>query len=372
MARVLWIRSRPKGKEVWIDFQDSAGKRRREKIGADTPKFRRLAKEVLAKRCFEVSEKKYFPRRQAKTKTYRELAEKYWELIGSQGCPGSRPPKFLLDRTVVELGTRRADAITAGDLQGFYNRRAGEASPSTANRYLDFIRAVYNRARDWGDFYGDNPAAKVQRKKNNPSRTRFLELKEIEGFLGACDLRIHSAMACAIMTGMRKSEILCLEWRDVDLDRGTLHVHLAKSGQSREIPISGKLGQVFSGMPPKRDGKVFDLPEITFRRLFERARRASKLPFFRFHDLRHTFASHFIMKTGDLTALQKILGHASPTMVLRYAHLAKGHLASEMALFDSAIPALRLFDKPAIGHQGSHQATSAENDGGKKSNVEYA
>jgi len=56
------------------------------------------------------------------------------------------------------------------------------------------------------------------------------------------------------------------------------------------------------------------------------------------HDLRHTFASHFIMRTNDLPALQKLLGHSTPAMTLRYAHLSKGHLASEMAAFESAVP----------------------------------
>ncbi|MEK7287570.1 MAG: site-specific integrase [Elusimicrobiota bacterium] len=73
------------------------------------------------------------------------------------------------------------------------------------------------------------------------------------------------------------------------------------------------------------------------RRYFAQALKDAGIDSFRFHDLRHTFASHFIMKTSDLPALQKILGHASPQMTQRYAHLAAGHLAANMAKFEAGM-----------------------------------
>lgn len=112
----------------------------------------------------------------------------------------------------------------------------------------------------------------------------------------------------------------------------------SKSGKPREVPIAPKLHDVLISLSSKRDGLIFDIPEITLRRYFGTALREAKIFGFRFHDLRHTFASHFIMRTGDLPTLQEILGHHSPQMTQRYAHLAKGHLASEMQIFDSAMP----------------------------------
>jgi len=182
----------------------------------------------------------------------------------------------------------------------------------------------------------------------------------MERLLEVCNPRLYSVVACALTTGMRKSEILGLRWENVDLERGTIYVLKTKSGKERRLPITSKLRNVLTCLGAKQQGPVFEMAEITFRRLFDTARKDSGLPHFRWHDLRHTFASNFVMKTGNLPALQKILGHATPEMVLRYAHHSKSHLAVEMELADSALPSLRQFDAPAaVGHQMSHQATEA-------------
>ncbi|HAH32877.1 MAG TPA: hypothetical protein DCL44_11255 [Elusimicrobia bacterium] len=90
--------------------------------------------------------------------------------------------------------------------------------------------------------------------------------------------------------------------------------------------------------PLEPTDKVFNVPDITLRRYFGKCLEAAGIVGFRFHDLRHTFASHFIMKTGNLPALQKILGHASPIMTQRYAHLSSGYLQAEMRAFNTCMP----------------------------------
>ncbi len=80
------------------------------------------------------------------------------------------------------------------------------------------------------------------------------------------------------------------------------------------------------------------MPYITLRRYFATALKASRIDSFRFHDLRHTFASHFAMRTGDLPTLQQLLGHASIQMTLRYAHLSDTHMAEKMALLSMSMP----------------------------------
>jgi integrase len=139
---------------------------------------------------------------------------------------------------------------------------------------------------------------------------------------------------------MRRGEILGLCWENVNLEQGALYIVKSKSGKPREIPISPQLAGLFLALGPKKAGPIFEIPIITLRRLFDRAIKAAKVAPLRFHDLRHTFASHFVMRTGDLPALSQLLGHFSLKMTQRYAHLAKGHLASGIQLFASAMPVL--------------------------------
>jgi integrase len=167
-------------------------------------------------------------------------------------------------------------------------------------------------------------------------RLRFLSQEEISRLLGACHARIYPAVVCAIMTGMRRGEILRLSWKDVDLEHKILYVLESKSGKPREMPIAGKLHEVLATLGPKQ-GLVFDIPVITLRRYFDAALKKAGIQEFRFHDLRHTFASHYIMRTNDLPALQALLGHHSPVMTQRYAHLSRTHLKGGIELLDSAM-----------------------------------
>jgi len=153
----------------------------------------------------------------------------------------------------------------------------------------------------------------------------------------------------ALYSGMRKGEILSLSWDCVDFDQRIIYVAMSKSGKPRMIPMAPTLRAVFRDLGPKNRGPVFDVPEITLRRYFSKALKTAGINSFRFHDLRHTFASHFIMRTRNLPVLQAILGHATPSMTLRYAHLASSHLEDSMLAFESAMPSENA-TVPDVGH----------------------
>ncbi|HOW89608.1 MAG TPA: site-specific integrase, partial [Elusimicrobiales bacterium] len=153
-----------------------------------------------------------------------------------------------------------------------------------------------------------------------------------------CPPRLVPVVVCALTTGMRRSELLNLDWRDIDFASNTIQVLKSKSGKSREIPVMPALRTLLENLGPKSHGNVFKMPYITLRRLYHKALGSACITSFRFHDLRHTFASHFAMKTGDLPALQQILGHASIQMTLRYAHLSDKHIAEKMVLLSKSLP----------------------------------
>jgi len=91
------------------------------------------------------------------------------------------------------------------------------------------------------------------------------------------------------------------------------------------------------------------------RRLFSEALKGSGIASFRFHDLRHTFASHYVMAGGDLLTLSRILGHTTTAMTQRYAHLASDYLAAKVAAMESSIPVGVNPGATLVGHQGRHQ-----------------
>jgi integrase len=126
---------------------------------------------------------------------------------------------------------------------------------------------------------------------------------------------------------MRRGEIFGPTWDLVDLSRCVLRLEITKSG--RRPGGSDAAGRLpCAGCPPwPRVGRVW--PDKQIGKAFETAVTTAQLDDFRFHDLRHTFASHFVMRGGSLQSLKEILGHGSIAMTLRYAHLAPEHVRGE-------------------------------------------
>jgi integrase len=139
---------------------------------------------------------------------------------------------------------------------------------------------------------------------------------------------------------MRKREILNLTWDNVDLKHGFILLDKTKNGYRRELPINDDLRNVLEAMHNGTDGQLrrIDVPHVFYnhkngkpyqdvKRSFATALRRAKIHDFKFHDLRHTFASHLVMAGVDITTVSRLLGHRSLTMTLRYAHLAPNHLS---------------------------------------------
>ena len=125
-------------------------------------------------------------------------------------------------------------------------------------------------------------------------------------------------------------EIFGLKWENVDLVRDIIYVLDTKNGEKREIPINRKLKEVLSAIERNPKGqyvfsKANGMSYKDTRNGFTTAMKACGIENFRFHDLRHTFASHLVMAGVDLNTVRELLGHKSLTMTLRYAHLSPQH-----------------------------------------------
>lgn len=339
----------------WIDYRID-GHRVREKIGPTWS----LAKEVLHKGLTEKCESKFFPERAANNTTFQKIADKYVELHGQY--LKSHTWKWMLPKIAAVFGKRKINDIKTGEIQQFYNEITNRTSAANATRHLVIICAIFNKALAWGDFYGRNPCLGVIKGRQAANRLRYLTLGEIRILLKYAPARLYPVLVCALLTGMRRGEILNLRWEHIDLNSRIIYILQSKSGKPREIPMASQLRDELLTLGPMESGIIFPLPIIMLHRFFDKTLKEANITGFRFHDLRHTFASHYIMRTHDLPALQGILGHSTPAMTMRYAHLSQGHLASNMAAFESTMPVKQLILAQNItldGHPGGHQAITA-------------
>jgi site-specific recombinase XerD len=240
-------------------------------------------------------------------------------------------------------------------------------TPSTVKRDLAELKAALNRAVKWG-YAPDNPAKGVTLKVDQHHRVRYLSDTERKNLLKALkerddkkrkgresgnrfrrersyDLKpaiesysdyLTPMVLLAMQTGMRRSEVFSLTWENVRL-KGTpqltvLAAH-AKSGKTRHIPLNKTAVEVLqtwgrqnamSGLvfPNSAGGQLTDI-KTAWGKLIKDARISD----FRFHDLRHDFASRLVMNGVDLYRVKELLGHGSIEITQRYAHLAPHTLA---------------------------------------------
>ena len=197
----------------------------------------------------------------------------------------------------------------------------------------------------------------IGKLKTNNTRLRYLTEEEQSRLLAALPDSFRPLITIAIHTGMRKGELLTtLTWDDVDFVSGTIVVRTSKSGEGRSLPMSPTAHRTLAALWQSRrkrlsarvvsqsDGKrlVFTAAQGGFLanlgRTWYPALKRAALEGFHFHDLRHTLASRLVMKGVDLYRVQTLMGHKTPAMTLRYAHLSPQHLRAAVAALDEPGP----------------------------------
>ena len=140
---------------------------------------------------------------------------------------------------------------------------------------------------------------------------------------------LREIVDCALLTGMRKGELLGLKWNQVR--NGFIYLQKTKTDRARQIPINDDLEDLFKCIRKRvglKSDYVFTFHSKRIESLnfsFPAALKRAGIEDFTFHGLRYTFASHFIMRGGSIKALQEILGHTTLAMTMRNAHLAQEH-----------------------------------------------
>jgi integrase len=329
-----------KGISWQIDYFDPTGKRVRQSF-----KKKKDAEAELGKRVSLKAENRYLDVKRDYKTTLGELTEKYTVNYQTQ-VSFQNAKKAYLENFKEYFGK---DTLLANiryvDLETYRNHLRqkpitikkgdkviikGLRTDAAANREMSCLHHIFTKAVEW-ELMEQSPFDKgrsLMLKENN-KRLRFLNEDEIKSLLDACPTYLRSIAECAIMTGMRRGEILSLKWDQVR--NGFIYLEKTKTNEARQIPISDDLDRIFKGI--RKDQHLTSMHVFTYmgeraqeiKRSFKSALKRAGIQDFRFHDLRHTFASQVLLKGGSLKDIQELLGHKTMTMTLRYSHLTQEH-----------------------------------------------
>lgn len=237
------------------------------------------------------------------------------------------------------LGDKKLEDLAPLDLDRLRIKLLKEKAPQTVKSIMALIKRLSNFARNKRLCKGID--FKIILPKVTSTKTEFLTDEQLKNLLDAIEEDLNpyagSIMLTALYTGMRKGEILRLEWRDIDFEHGFIHIRGPKGGQDQKIPLNDAAKSVFESLPrthellfPGLHGQRTGI----YHAIGQIKKRAGLPADFRpLHGLRHHYAS-MLASSGkvDMYVLQKLLTHKSPIMTQRYAHLRDESLKQAAAL----------------------------------------
>jgi len=262
---------------------------------------------------------KYLPWARENKKTWRDDQYYYEKHIGPRfaATPLDKITAFDLEKMKIEMGRGQS-------------KRNRPFARATVKHQLVIIRRLFNIARKWGLYAGDNPVSRVSLPKLDNQVTEYFSDEETERLLGVLDEWPFRDSACfvkfAMLTGFRRGELFKLRWEDIDFEHRLATLLRPKGGKTVTLPVSEAALDVLRELPvesefvfPGKGGKQ----RTDFSGPWRRIRKAAGLPEnFRFHGLRHNYASRLVSAGVDLGVVSKLLSHKDLVTTQRYAHFA--------------------------------------------------
>lgn len=223
-----------------------------------------------------------------------------------------------------EFGGQYLDQVTRAKIAVFEAKQSKRVSASKVKHYRATLSGLFKVAlrHDWVD---RNPCRDLDPIEVRNARHRYLSEAEWKTLKAALPDPLSGIAEVSILRGMRLGEILALEWRDLNFLSDEITIRDSKNNRPRVIPMEGA-ADVFRRQPTGgrfvfRTGTGRALRVDNVSRAVNRVAREAGIKDFTFHDLRHTYASWYVQRGGELYRLQLILGHKGPAMTQRYTHL---------------------------------------------------
>lgn len=328
MARETGIYRRPNSRFWWFDTVLPNGQRLR---GSSRTEDRQEAEAYLTKLRHEIYQETFLglkPKRSWQEAVVRYLAVK----ANLRSFKDVQRILCKLDPYLSALMLHQINGdVIWSVIQGELKRGN---QPATVNRYLATIRALLHMARDEWQWIDNFP--KIRLLGGEVERDRWLTREEADRLIKACPPHLASLVRFALATGCRASEIKNLEWNRVDLERRTAWLNQTKNGTPRGVPLNRDAVAVLEeviGIHPQycftyRGKRIaWELSNDAWHNALQKA----GIKDFRFHDLRHTWASWHRQAGTSCDELKDLGGWKTRTMVDRYAKFATDNLAAAAA-----------------------------------------
>lgn len=349
----MTVRKRPDGR--WqmdiVVHRRGVRERIRETCGPDV-RNRKEALDVERKRRTELEN----GAPAGKTMTFAEHAEEVFRVVTKTSCKCSThsTERCLLDvHLLPALGEMRLAEIDHREIDHLKARVAEKHAPGTVNNVLAKLLKYLRVAVRWGRLAKVPP---IKRLKRVPKKPDFLDFDEAARLLVGFDPSWRPMALCALRAGLRRGELIELRWYDVDLVKGDLHVQrrnyrgtidLPKGGKTRHVPLSGELLAELKRMRQLHDpgelifchpsGRAWTFNEPTAP-LLRACKRVGLRKLGGWHVLRHTFASHLVMRGVSLKTVQELMGHQDIKETMIYAHLTPEVRREAVMLLDGPAP----------------------------------
>jgi integrase len=320
------------------------GKRVRECVG---PISKSAALKILAKKKFEVEEGLYLGKKSEMA--FSKMMDEFLNLYSKANNKETSYKRYVVSskQLLKFFGKKTISQVSIKSIEEYKVLRSRYVKPASVNRELALLRAMFNKAIEWG-YVRENPVSKVK-KYREPERIRYLsqaELKRLFDVLLKPNKKaphIKPIVILALYTGMRRGEILNLRWTQIDFDNRMILLETSKSGKRRTIELCDTAYNALAFLPKKGryvfQNKLTGKPITDIKNAFHAIIKKTKIEDFRFHDLRHTFASYLTMRGENTFTIQQLLGHSTLEMAKRYSHLNRDK------------------ERVAMGHHGEYMDT---------------
>jgi integrase len=355
----------------WVEYRDLDGRRKAVPSRQPTKKqARRYAEKVEARiAAGNVGIPERTPEEASRRRlTVKELADAFLRDYSSPRLKDvdkyRRDVRSILRNLTEPLGYMRVIDVGRTHLSRLRDEKlAAGLSKATVKLILAYTSRMWNWARTEGLIDVQNPVTLVEKPSvaGQAMDFNFLAADEADHLLAWArenQPTEYPAYATALYTGLRMGELWGLRWADCDLDRGLLTVRRSyrlapKSGKPRAVPINPALLPILrqwrNDCPASDEALVFPTARGYMRQKdrdygFKTALAGATCHGIGFHGLRHTFASHFMMAGGNILTLQKLLGHCSVAVTMKYAHLAPDFMRDEIARLRFERPAATVAD----------------------------